>query len=294
MISFEGIAEFIAVAETQGFSSAARRLGVSTSHVSRRVSALESSLGTALLARTTRKVRLTEAGHQYYRRCSELMFGLEEANERVSSEHVKLSGTLRVSAAGEFAEKFVAPALLEFAALHPELSLDIDFNSRMVNFVEEGIDFSIRYGRLSDSGLVARKLVNRNLIAADSPEYLKQHGTPQHPEDIRAHQCLIANNDVWLFQSKDGPMEVKVKGKLKTNSARSLIKACQLGLGITYMPVSSLGDAFNDGSLQTVLEPYSTKDITTWIVYANRKYLPSRARLAVNFLLEYFKDWEES
>jgi len=293
MITFEGIAEFIAVAETQGFSAAARRLGVSTSHVSRRVAALESSLGTALLARTTRSVRLTEAGHQYFQRCSELMHGLQEANERVCSEQVKLSGTLRVSAAGEFAEEFIAPALIEFTAMHPDLALEMDFNSRMVNFVEEGIDFSIRYGRLADSDLVARKLVSRNLIAAASPQYLAKSGTPLHPQELRQHQCLITNNDIWLFNTEQGPLQVKVKGKLKTNSTRAIIKACQSGLGITYMPVSSLGSALKDGSLQTILQPYSSKDITTWIVYANRKYLPTRARLAINFLLEHFKDWRE-
>ncbi|GAA3935430.1 LysR family transcriptional regulator [Litoribacillus peritrichatus] len=293
MISFEGIAEFIAVAETQGFSTAGRRLGVSTSHVSRRVAALESSLGTALFARTTRQVRLTEAGHQYYQRCTELMHGLEEANERVSSEQVQLSGTLRVSAAGEFAEKYVAPALLEFVSAHPALSLEMDFNSRMVNFVEEGIDFSIRYGRLHDSGLVARKLAHRSLIAAASPEYLANYGEPQHPSELAQHNCLIANSDVWLFDTDKGPLEIKVKGKLKTNSARSLILACQSGLGITYMPKSSLGSALSDGSLQPILTSFGTKDLTTWVVYANRKYLPSRARLAINHLLNHFKDWRE-
>lgn len=293
MISFEGIAEFIAVAETQGFSSAGRRLGVSTSHVSRRVAALESSLGTALFARTTRQVRLTEAGHQYYQRCTELMHGLEEANERVSSEQVQLSGTLRVSAAGEFAEKYVAPALLEFVSAHPALSLEMDFNSRMVNFVEEGIDFSIRYGRLNDSGLVARKLAHRSLIAAASPEYLAKYGEPQHPNELARHNCLIANSDVWLFDTDQGSLEIKVKGKLKTNSARSLILACQSGLGITYMPKSSLGSALSDGSLQPILTSFGTKDLTTWVVYANRKYLPSRARLAINHLLNHFKDWRE-
>ena len=293
MISFEGLAEFIAVAETQGFSSAARRLGVSTSHVSRRVSALESSLGTALLARTTRKVRLTDAGLLYYRRCVELVDGLEEANETLSNQQVNLTGTLRVSAAGEFAEQYVVPVLIEFASLHPDLTMDIDFNSRMVNFVEEGIDFSIRYGRLADSGLVARKLADRKLIAAASASYIAKQGMPQHPQDLRHHVCLVANNDSWLFDTESGPVEIKVKGRWRSNSARSIVEACKAGLGITYMPKSSLGDSLRDGSLIPLLEPYGTSDITTWIVYANRKYLPSRARLAIQFLLEHFKNWNE-
>ena len=293
MVSFEGIAEFIAVAETQGFSAAARRLGVSTSHVSRRVSALESSLGSALLARTTRKVRLTEVGTIYYHQCLELVHGLEEANQNVSHRQLSLSGTLRVSAAGQFAERYVAPALVEFAALHPQLCVDIDFNSRLVNFVEEGIDFSIRYGRLNDSGLVARKLVDRALIAAASPAYLQQRGIPQHPNELRGHDCLIANNDLWLFDSDEGAIEVRVKGRWRSNNAWAIIDACKAGLGVSYMPKSSLADALEDGSLVPLLESYGSRDITSWIVYANRKFLPSRARLAIQFLLEHFADWKE-
>jgi len=136
MTPFEGIVEFVAVAETQGFSAAARSLDVSTSHISRRVAQLESRLGTALVARTTRKVRLTLAGQEYYTRCRDLLHGLDDANQRISCEQLELSGTLRVSAAGEFAENYVVPALINFAAAHPALSIDIDFNSRMVNFVE--------------------------------------------------------------------------------------------------------------------------------------------------------------
>lgn len=292
-MAFEGITEFIAVAESGGFSSAARRLGVSTSHVSRRVASLEASLGSALLARTTRQVRLTDAGEVYYRRCSELLHGLQEANELVSSEQVSLSGTLRVSAAGEFAERYVAPALLAFAKQHPDLTVDIDFNSRLVNFVEAGIDFSIRYGRLQDSGLVARKLVDRSLVAVASPEYLNERGRPEHPQALAQHACIIANSEQWLFDAAGAPLEVKVSGRWRSNSSRSIVQACQAGLGVAYMPASSLGEALHDGSLEQILEPFGSRDVTTWIVYANRQYLPARARLAVDFLLEYFKTWRE-
>jgi len=173
------------------------------------------------------------------------------------------------------------------------LTVDIDFNSRLVNFVEEGIDFSIRYGRLEDSGLVARKLVDRSLVAVASPEYLAQQGRPEHPLALLGHQCIIANSDQWLFKDQGEPLEVKVSGRWRSNSSRSLVQACQAGLGVAYMPASSLGSALHDGSLEQILAPYGSRDITTWVVYANRQYLPARARLAVNFLLEYFKDWRE-
>ncbi|GAL33856.1 transcriptional regulator [Vibrio maritimus] len=160
MESFEGINEFVAVAESHGFSAAAKQLGCSTSHVSRQVSRLEQRVGVALLARSTRMVSLTDAGQVYYQQCKELVIGLQQANERLSSQHIELSGTLRVSAAGAFAENHVAPALMAFAKQYPELTVEMDFNTRMVNFIEDGVDFAIRYGRLNDSGLVARKLVD--------------------------------------------------------------------------------------------------------------------------------------
>mgnify|MGYP001819447608 CR=1 FL=1 len=293
MTSFKGIVEFVAVAETQGFTAAAHLLGVSTSHVSRRVADLESRLGTALVARTTRNVRLTVTGQTYYDRCRELLDGLDEANETIIDQQVDLSGTLRVSAAGEFAENHVAPVLIEFAKQYPNLNVDIDFNSQLVNFVAEGIDFAIRYGRLTDSGLIARKLVDRSLIAAASPEYLKQNGTPKHPRELDQHQCLVAVSELWQFESEEGPFKVKANARWRSNSGRTVINACRAGLGIAYLPKSSFGDTFNDGSLIPVLKPYGFKGATSWVVYANRRFLPARARMAIQFLLEHFSGWEE-
>lgn len=293
MSPFEGIVEFVAVAETQGFTAAARRLGVSTSHISRRVADLETRLGTALVARTTRKVKLTSSGQNYYHRCHELLHGLEEANESVSDKHIELTGTLRVSAAGEFAENYVVPALLEFASRHPGLSIDVDFNTRIVNFVEEGIDFAVRYGSLKDSGLIARKLVDRSLVAAASPSYLEHWGTPKHPRELTQHQCLIAASDRWRFDIEQGSYDLRVSGRWRSNSGRSIVNACRAGLGIAYLPRSSFGTALSDGSLTEILSPYIGRGASSWIVYANRKHLPSRARLSIQYLLDYFETWDE-
>lgn len=293
MNKFEGIPEFVAVAEAQGFSAAARRLGVSTAHVSRRVASLERSLGIALFIRTTRQVRLTSAGETYYRHCSDLMDGLDEANEAVVGEKIRLTGTLRISAAGEFVARHVAPALTDFAKMHPELSIDLDFSARLVNFVEEGIDLAIRYGRMKDSSLVSRKLVGRRMVAAASPDYLAQHGTPSSPKDLRHHNCLITNNDLWLFDTPEGPFDIRVRGNWRSNSADSLLAACKAGLGIAYMPATSFRGALKDGSLVPILDSFCTKNIGTWLLFADRKHMPLRVRLAVEFLGERFRNWAE-
>lgn len=291
--SFDGIPEFVAVAETQGFTSAANKLNVSTSHVSRQIAKLEKRLGVALFARSTRKVKLTDAGQQYYQHCLILVDGIAHANEEVGSQQVALSGTLRVSAAGEFAEQFIVPELIKFAQAHANLKLDIDFNSNMVDFVQEGVDFSIRYGQLKDSSLIARKLVDRQLVAAASQDYLTRRGTPTHPTELKDHDCVIANSDHWRFEESGKDLTVKVNAKWRSNSGRSLVKASEAGLGVCYMPRSSFADSLEQGRLVEVLAPYWSSHITTWIVYANRQYLPARARMAIEHLVSAFADFKE-
>lgn len=293
MESFEGIIEFVAVAESQGFSAAAKQLGCSTSHVSRQVSRLEERLGSALFARTTRLVSLTPPGAAYYQQCKDLVIGLQQANEQLHDQQFHLNGTLRVSGAGTFFEQFVAPALMEFAQQHPELTIDLNFNSRMVNFVEDSIDFAIRYGKLADSGLVARKLVDRPMMAVASQKYLQQYGIPTHPSHLNNHSCIISNNDHWLFEYENTTDSIKVSGRWRSNNAHAVVKACEQGLGIAYMPKSSFMRSIELGTLSPVLEPFWSSGSSSWIVYQNRHFLPVRARLAIDYLVQYFSDWKE-
>jgi DNA-binding transcriptional LysR family regulator len=291
---FEGLREFLAVAETNGFSAAARSLGLSASHVSRRVSALEARLGAQLVARTTRRVRLTDVGREYYERCAEMMQRLEETNQLVSGQMAELEGRLRVSVAGVFAEHFIVPALAEFALEHPKLAVEINFDTHVVNFVEEGIDFAIRYGDLSDSSLIARKLADHTSIAVASPAYFARHGHPQKPQDLRRHNCLIfGDNERWRFQTAEGPKVVRVSGNWRSNNSSAIVEACRRGMGIAYIQRSNFGSALRDAQLAVTLEPYWATGTTSWIVYPSRKYLPIRARLAVDYLLDRFRDWKE-
>lgn len=291
MDSFEGIFEFVAVAESGGFSSAAKVLGCSTSHVSRQLAKLEQRVGCVLLARTTRQINLTENGEFYYQQCKQLVTGLQQANERLDQQRFNLTGTLRVSAAGGFAENYIAPALMEFAQAHPELSIDIDFNSRMVNFVEDGIDFAIRYGELNDSSLIARKLVSRSMMLVASPEYLTEFGTPSHPSELKKHRCIIANNDHWSFDVNGSKQTFKVPTHWRSNNSNVVVEACEKGLGLAYLPESTFDQSVDSGRVKPVLQPYWSKGATSWIVYQNRQFMPLRARLAIDFLVDKFSHW---
>ncbi|NQZ07532.1 MAG: LysR family transcriptional regulator [Algicola sp.] len=288
MDNFDGIIEFVSVAQSQGFSSAAKQLGCSTSHVSRQVSKLEKRLGCALFARTTRLVSLTPSGQNYYDQCRDLVTGLQQANEQVKTQQLKLVGTLRVSAAGSFAEQQVAPALMEFALIHPELSIEFDFNSKKVNFIEDGIDFAIRYGKLEDSGLVARKLLAHPMMAVASSAYLAKHGVPKNPKDLKSHSCIISNNDHWLFDCEGHQDNIKVHGRWKSNNGQAVVNACEKGLGIAYMPQHNFLQSIKRGNLVPILESFWRTDSHSWIVYQNRRFLPMRARLAIDYLLEHF------
>lgn len=293
MDSFGGIVEFVAVAESGGFSSAAKQLGCSTSHVSRQVARLEARIGCTLLARSTRLVSLTESGTAYYQQSKELVIALQQANEQVNQQQFHLSGTLRVSAAGGFAENFVAPALMVFAQQHPELTVDINFNSRMVNFVENGIDFAIRYGELTDSSLIARKLVSRPMMAVASPSYVKQYGTPKHPNHLKNHSCIVSNNDHWFFNIDGTQESIRVSGRWRSNNSNAVVEACKQGLGIAYMPKSTFNGAIENDQLVAVLKPFWSKGTSSWIVFQNRQFLPLRARLAIDHLIEHFSDWDD-
>lgn len=290
MENFEGIIEFVTVAESQGFSTAAKQLGCSTSHVSRQISKLEKRLGCALFARTTRLVSLTSTGLNYYHQCKELVTGLQQANEQINTQQLKLVGTLRVSAAGTFAEQQVAPALMEFALQHPELSIEIDFNSKKVNFVEDGIDFAIRYGKLQDSGLVARKLLAHPMMAVASPSYLTEYGIPQNPNDLKTHSCIISNNDHWVFVHGEQEQSIKVQGRWKSNNAHAVVKACEQGLGIAYMPQHNFLDSIEQEQLVPILNTFWRSESYSWVVYQDRRFLPMRARLAIDYLLAHFSE----
>ncbi|MBO7923844.1 LysR family transcriptional regulator [Alteromonas sp. KS69] len=293
MESFEGIIEFVAVAERKGFSAAAKQLGCSTSHISRQVARLEERVGCVLLARSTRQVNLTENGALYYQHAKDLLIGLQQANEQVSLQQVTLEGVLRVSAAGGFAEHAVAPALMQFALEHPELTIDMDFNSRMVNFVEDDVDFVIRYGELADSSLIARKLIERPMMAVATRDYLAQCGEPSHPSELKKHSCVISNNDVWKFSNHGVQENIKVKGRWRSNNANAVLAACEQGLGIGYMPKSTFSASVEAGRLQPILQPYWGDGASSWIVYQNKRFMPLRVRMAIDYLVQYFTDWED-
>lgn len=290
MSPWEGIPEFLMVAETGGFTAAGKRLNVSPSHISRQVARLEDRLGVRLLARSTRVVRLTEAGEAYHAKVSDLAAGIEEVNQAAAGQCAKLAGRVRISAAGIFAEDKIARALAKFAFDHPQLLIEMDFNSRNIDLIDQGFDLAIRYGTLSDSGLIARKLADRKLVCAAAPHYLADHGRPSHPRDLQGHSCLKTNQNHWSFREPDtGKRETyRVSGRWIANNGHALRHAAVAGLGIAYCPIENLETAIEDGELELILGDFIDTTPSTWLVYPERKYMPLRVRQVIDFLVETF------
>ncbi len=287
---WDGVTEFLMVVETGAFSRAAKRLGVSTSHVSRQVARLEDRLGTKLLARSTRVVRLTEAGSAYHAKVSDLAAGIDEANQAAAGESAQLAGLVRISAAGTFAEERVAPVIAQFAAENPRLSIEMDFNTRNVDLVDQGFDFAVRYGVLADSSMIARRLSGREMVCAASPEFLQTHGTPAHYSELGDYDCLLTNQERWMFRDSDTgkSASIRVLGRWAANNGHALRHAAVAGLGIAYSPIENLNPALERGELVRILEEFVDDSRSSWIVYPERRHMPLRVRRTIDHLLDKF------
>jgi DNA-binding transcriptional LysR family regulator len=286
MIGQEGLREFVAVVEQGGFTAAARQLNVSTSFVSRQVTRLEDQLDVRLLQRTTRKVHLTEMGQVYYERSREILDQLESLESEMADLQEKPKGLVRITAAGEYAERFIAPAVAEFVAKYPEVSVDLEVSMQVVDIVEEGFDIAIRMSPLTDSSLIARKVEQRRIMVCASPSYLNEHGRPKTPEELRTHNCLTFPDMPWRFKYPDRVQEIKVRGTWKSNNGRVLVAAARQGIGVVRFSEYYLEALVSSGELEIVLQDYEVDDAATWIIYPNRRHLPTRVRYLVEFLLD--------
>ncbi len=286
MIRQEGLREFVAVVEQGGFTAAANQLHVSTSYVSRQVTRLEQRLDVRLLQRTTRKVRLTEMGQVYYERSREILDQLQALESEMADLQEKPRGLVRMTAAGEYAEQFVAPAVAEFVTMYPEVSIELDSSMHVVDIVEQGFDIAVRMSALSDSSLIARKVEPRRLMVCASPSYLQQHGRPNSPDDLRSHNCLVFPDMAWRFKFPDSIREVKVRGTWTSNNGRALVAAASRGLGIVRLSDYYFSRALETGELEIILAQYEVDDAATWIIYPNRQHIPTRVRYLIEFLLE--------
>ncbi|CAH8221806.1 LysR family transcriptional regulator [Vibrio aestuarianus] len=286
MANWEGINEFVAVAETGSFTSAAHKLATSVANVSRRIATLEARLAVKLLQRTTRKVSLTEAGQLYYHQCRQLVEGLELAELTVTQMQQTPSGLLKVTAPVTYGEQKVAPLLNQFLQQHPRLELDLILTNQKLDLIEQGVDVAVRLGQLEDSSFIAKKLSNRQLFVCASPGYLAQYGTPHTLSELAHHQCLQGTMGHWRFKDNQRSRQISVKGKIKCNSGVALLNAALQGIGMVQLPDYYVEAYLASGELVEVLLPYRDDREGVWALYPHNRHLSSKVRLLVDFLAD--------
>ncbi len=289
---------FIDVVEAEGFSAAARKIGRSKALLSKYVRELEDELGALLLNRTTRQFSLTEAGHTYYRRASEILREIDTLADAVRESSGDVRGRIKLSAPRTFADAPIGQSLIDFAKEHPDIVLEIDLDDRFVDLVEEGFDLAIRISRLENSSLIARRLAPFSVVVCASPELLEKHGVPKRPQDLATLPCIIDTNGRWLsnwpFKTEVGEtFSVSVSGPIEVNSPLAARAAALAGLGFTILPDFIAAPEVEAGRLVTVLHDRILSGGGIFAVYPHRRYLPAKVRVFVDFLVQWFKNREQ-
>lgn len=278
---------FVHVVECGSFSAAANRLGVSKSLVSRKVSQLERHLGTQLLFRTTRRIHPTDAGHGLFSKCERLFASLEEAEESVQNLEDVPRGHLRIVCTDILGERYISLAAARFATRHPQLKVDVHVTSRLVDLVAEGYDLAVRYGRLTDSSLKARRVFEMPHVVCGAPGYFASHGTPRRIEDLARHRCLVATFDpcaTWRFRVSGKIVDIDLEATWRSNNASALTTAAVEGLGICRLPWLYLRDHLASGRLVSILDEYQHDAFPVWLVYPGTRYVPAKVRLFIDYL----------
>jgi len=292
MSHFEEMRHFIRVVEAGSISKAADQLGVAKSGVSRRLAELESRLGVRLLNRTTRRSSLTGAGQAYYEGAVKLLSDVSELDAATAGAGASLEGTLRLAVPLSFGLSHLSPAIDEFLREHPELSINIDFSDRHIDLIGQGVDLAIRIADMRDSTLQARRICPIRLLLCASPAYLKQHGLPVVPADLKKHRILqydIGAGPVLRLQDGQGnEYVVQARPTVVANNGDFLRDMAMAGHGIVLTPSFIAWQAMATGDLVSILPDYCPPQRSAYAVYPQNRYLSRRARLFIDFLVERF------
>lgn len=278
---------FVRVVETGSFAAAADQLDLARSVVTRQVAGLEAHLGAKLLARSTRRLALTPAGATYLDKCREILNLVQAAEGDLAGEQRVPRGPIRMAAPMSFGQRHLMPIVGDFSLLYPEVDLDLEFNDRRINLIEEGVDLAIRITGRLDPTQVARRLSVCRLALLAAPDYLARHGRPLRLEDLAEHPCLAYTPTLrsrWTFRDGDTIREIEVGGKLRANNGDALVEAAVRGLGITYQPTFIAAPAIRAGQLEVLLPGFPPPDIGIYAIFPGQRHLPHRVRMLVEYI----------
>jgi DNA-binding transcriptional LysR family regulator len=282
---------FRQVIESGSFVAAADRMDLSAAMVSKHVAHVEQRLAVRLLNRNSRTLSLTEPGRLYFERCKTILDDLEATELELGSLGSVASGTLRVTCPSWFARQPLADKLAEFRRLYPQIVVDVSFEDRHVDLVEEGYDLALRAtreGSLS-AGLIARPVRSVPVLLAASRDYLRRNGRLEVPEDVARHDFVaVGNLDSIRFTGPGAETEVPVRVVMRYRSTGGVVHAVAAGIGIAPLPQTFFEDPLFKGVLAPVLTDYPLQEATLYVVYVSRRYLPLKIRAFIDFVMEHF------
>lgn len=284
MNHWEGIDEFVSVAEHGQFSAAATQLGVSSSHVSRQVARLEERLQTRLFYRSTRRVSLTEAGERFLQHCRRLVDARDEAIRAVTDLASEPKGLLRMTCAVAYGEDFIMPLANDFMQLHPQLRIEMTLTNQTLDLLHGSYDLAIRLGRLQDSNMIATRIAPRHMYLCAAPSYLERHGAPHSLSELPRHNCLIGSSDTWHFKSNERELPVRVQGNWQCNSGKAVLEAALRGFGLCQLPDYYVHEHLRQGRLRALLPQHQPPHTAVWALYPQQRHLSPKVRQWVDFL----------
>ncbi|MFB2642946.1 LysR substrate-binding domain-containing protein [Shewanella bicestrii] len=290
MDHFSALPIFVSVVECGSFSAAGQKLGLSKSAISKRITQLEQHLGIQLLQRTTRSLSLTDAGARYFEYIRPAVQLTQEGLDAISELQQTPKGNLRISVPMVFGRLYIAPLIAEFLKRYPDIQLQMQMDDKTTDLISGGFDLAIRIGELPDSSLIARKIAPCLSVICASPAYLAQHGLPMVPSELTQHNCLFysyfQDGVEWSFLSPDGMQRIQPKGNYQVNNSDAIHLACLDGLGIANLPRFIVESDLQAGRLQTILTDFPLPEHGIYAVYPQRKYLPTKVKVLIEFLME--------
>ncbi len=289
------MAVFRRVVEAKSFSAVARETNMSQSTVSKHIAALEERLSTKLLNRSTRSLKLTEAGKEYYQHCIRILNDFQEAEASIGKGKINPTGSLRLSTSASFGRSFILPYLSEFLETYPEINIDLLFDDDYIDLVKTGIDLAIRIGPLADSTLIAKKIGSSPRITVASTDYLVKHGRPKKPADLTKHNCLFhsleKSPNLWYYNSiQEGDESIRVNGRFKANSPDAIFDATIAGLGISVLPIWYVQPYIKQGQLKMILENYKPTAHDIHAIYPERRFVAPKVKRMIEFIAEKLSD----
>jgi DNA-binding transcriptional LysR family regulator len=293
MDKLDGMRVFVEVADQQSFVAASKALGRSAPMVTRSVALLEQSLGVKLFNRTTRHVRLTEAGRHFLLDAKRILDDLEQAEAAASGLYSTPKGSLSITAPVLFGQKHVMPILTDFLTHYPDVEVKTQLHDRVVNLLDEGLDVAVRIGHLKDSGLYAIPVGNVNVVVCGAPSYFEASGMPQKPEDLAKHEIIqpssVETSAIWQFETSKGRKSIKLKPRLYCNQNAGAIAAAKQGFGITRLLSYQVGEEFQDGSLLRILQDYELEPYPVNIVHLEGRRANAKVRSFIDLAVDHLR-----